>query len=98
MASEIVTASTPVALQPVVEAPQKFAARLRIVFPRILAIENDRHHRVRPLASTGCAASLMFSIKCLAASCRRHAGIDEADEVGDRVIAKYHVHRVSTFS
>ena len=33
-------------LQAIVETAQKFAARLRVVFPGIFAVENDRDHRI----------------------------------------------------
>ena len=37
------------ALQRVVEAAQKFPPRLRVIFPGILAVENDRNHGITAL-------------------------------------------------
>ena len=35
-----------IVLQGVVKAPQELASRLRVIFPRILTVENDGDHRV----------------------------------------------------
>ena len=80
-------------LQPIVEASQKLAPRLRVILPRVLAVENDRHHRIAPLGQHRLGGLLDVADQMPRRLRRRHARIHEPDQIGNRVIAKHQVHR-----
>ena len=76
----------------VIQTAQELAAGLRIELPGIFAVEDDRDNGVASgiedrLSGVMDAAQHIF--RCILC---RNAGIDEADEVGERMIAEDNVH------
>ena len=72
-----------------VQFAQERPAVVFVVFPRILAIEDDRHQSIAAAlqewagSSRGCGRR-----KWSAASAGTHAGVDEADQIAEVVIAE----------
>ena len=81
-----------IALQPIVEAAQEFASRLRVVLPRILAVEDDRHDRIAPCIQNRLRRILNVVDEVIGGVLRRHARVHEAHIVRDAMVAKDQVH------
>ncbi len=75
-----------------VEPPQEFAAGRRKVLPGILPVQDDGHDRITAGVDHSLGRCLDLAQKVLRRAVRIHPGIDEADEVGKRVVPEDQVH------
>ena len=80
------------ALQSIVEAAQKLAPRLRIIFPGILAIENDGHQSVPALVQDRLRCLFNVLNEMIGRVLRCHSGIYKADQIRDGMVAENQVH------
>src|SRR5277367_6343375 len=80
------------ALQRIVETAQKFAARTRVVFPCVFAVEDNRHYHVSPLIENRLRSLLNVVNEMIGSVLRRHSRIDKSDQVGDGVVAEDQMH------
>jgi hypothetical protein len=74
----------------------KLAAGFRVIFPRIFAVENDGDDGVASAIEHGASGIFNAVEQVLRGVGWRHTRIDEADQIGNSVIAKHHVHRGRT--
>ena len=79
-------------LQSIIESPQELPSRLRIVFPGILAIQNNGHDGIYAIRQHRLRRIFNFLDETIGRVLRRHTGIDESNQVGESVVAEQHVH------
>ena len=72
---------TRLALQSVIESPQKFPPRLWIIFPGILAVEDHGHDGVAAMSEHRLCGLFDVAQKMVGGLLRIHARVDEADQV-----------------
>ncbi len=84
---------TGLALQAVIKAAQKFATRMRIIFPGIFAVENDCDDGVASLGQDGLGRFFNIANEVASRIVGRHTRVDESDQIGDGVVAEDQVHR-----
>ncbi len=79
-------------LQRIVEAAQEIASRLRVIFPGILAVEDDGYHRILARFQNRLRRILNVLDEVIGGVLRGHAGVYEADQVRQPMVAEDHVH------
>src|SRR5580692_1280613 len=69
------------ALQSVIEAAKEFAARSRVIFPGIFAIQNDRYNGVSSLTDNRLRGLLDVVDEVVGSILRGHSRVNESDQI-----------------
>src|SRR5512143_3823881 len=76
----------------IVEAPQEFSTRLRVIFPCIFTVEDDRHHGIVSMSQYGLRTFFDLLDEVVCGFLRRHAGVNKSDQIRQGVVAENQIH------
>src|SRR5439155_10973210 len=83
---------TPCALKSILEPPQEFAPRSPVVFPGILAIQDDRHDSIAASLHNGLRICNDVMQQMICSILRGHSRVHKSHEIRDGMIAEKQIH------